>query len=140
MDSPFQYSKIVNELENYQVAIDAHSIVAITDTQGVITHVNQKFCDISKYSREELLGSTHKIINSGCHPRSFFKQMWSTIAQGKIWNGEICNRNKQGELYWVDTTIVPFKDPRHVATVHCNSNGYYAAQTVRRSCPLHGLA
>ncbi|NWK74552.1 EAL domain-containing protein [Acinetobacter cumulans] len=112
MDSQFQYSKIVNELENYQVAIDAHSIVAITDTQGVITHVNQKFCDISKYSREELLGSTHKIINSGCHPRSFFKQMWGTIAQGKIWNGEICNRNKQGELYWVDTTIVPFKD-RH---------------------------
>jgi diguanylate cyclase (GGDEF)-like protein/PAS domain S-box-containing protein len=112
MDSPFQYSKVVNDLENYQVAIDAHSIVAITDTQGVITHVNQKFCDISKYSRDELLGSTHKIINSGCHPRSFFKQMWSTIAQGDIWNGEICNRNKQGELYWVDTTIVPFKD-RH---------------------------
>jgi diguanylate cyclase (GGDEF)-like protein/PAS domain S-box-containing protein len=112
MDCPFQYSKLVNELENYQVAIDAHSIVAITDTQGVITHVNQKFCDISKYSRDELLGSTHKIINSGCHPRSFFKQMWSTIAQGNIWNGEICNRNKQGELYWVDTTIVPFKD-RH---------------------------
>ena len=110
MDTQSQFSKIVQDLENYKIAIDAHSIVAITDVRGVITHVNQKFCDISKYSYQELVGSTHQLINSGCHPKLFFKQMWIQISQGEIWQDEICNRNKEGELYWVDTTIVPLKD------------------------------
>ncbi|RKG31946.1 sensor domain-containing protein [Acinetobacter tianfuensis] len=114
MDTQLQFSKISQDLENYKIAIDAHSIVAVTDARGVITHVNKKFCDISKYSAKELIGSTHQIINSGCHPKHFFKQMWKTIAQGEIWQGEICNRNKEGELYWVDTTIVPLKDEQGV--------------------------
>lgn len=105
-----QLEKILKDFENYKLAIDAHSIVAITDNRGVITHVNEKFCDISQYEYHELVGTTHKIINSGFHPRSFFKQMWKTIAQGNIWKGEICNRTKHGKLYWVDTTIVPLKD------------------------------
>ncbi|WP_338560659.1 putative bifunctional diguanylate cyclase/phosphodiesterase [Acinetobacter sp. KS-LM10] len=110
MDTQLQLEKIVKDLENYKVAIDAHSIVAITDTRGVITHVNEKFCKISQYSFQELVGSTHKIINSGYHPRTFFSNMWRSIAQGEIWKGEICNRAKNGSLYWVDTTIVPLKD------------------------------
>lgn len=105
-----QLAKILKDFENYKLAIDAHSIVAITDHRGIITHVNEKFCDISQYEYHELVGSTHKIINSGYHPRTFFKTMWKTIAQGQIWKGEICNRTKHGNLYWVDTTIVPLKD------------------------------
>ncbi len=89
-------------------AIDEAAIVAITDKQGVITYANKKFCQISGYSEKELLGSTHKIINSGYHPKDFFVQMWKTISSGKVWEGEICNRNKMGDLYWVHTTIVPF--------------------------------
>lgn len=89
-------------------AIDEAAIVAITDKQGVITYANKKFCSISGYSEKELIGSTHSIINSGYHPREFFHQMWKTIASGKVWEGEICNRTKGGNIYWVNTTIVPF--------------------------------
>lgn len=110
MDTQLQLEKIVKDLENYKVAIDAHSIVAITDARGVITHVNEKFCNISQYTYKELVGATHKIINSGYHPRTFFKYMWKTISSGEIWKGEICNRAKNGSLYWVETTIVPLKD------------------------------
>lgn len=110
MDTELQLEKIVKDFENYKVAIDAHSIVAITDARGVITHVNEKFCKISQYSYKELVGTTHKIINSGFHPRTFFSAMWKSITQGEIWKGEICNRAKSGSLYWVDTTIVPLRD------------------------------
>jgi PAS domain S-box-containing protein len=102
----------LNELLAYKYALNESAIVGITDQKGIIQHVNDNFCKISQYSREELIGQDHRIINSGYHSKAYIKNLWTTIANGKVWNGEFRNKAKDGSYYWVDATVVPFIDDR----------------------------
>ncbi|MBF0189082.1 MAG: PAS domain S-box protein [Magnetococcales bacterium] len=101
---------VLRELENLQFAMNRHAIVSVADVNGLITYVNDKFCDISGFSRKELIGKNHRIVRSGYHDQSFFEGLWGTIGEGRVWHGEIRNRRKDGAPYWVAATIIPFLD------------------------------
>jgi diguanylate cyclase (GGDEF)-like protein/PAS domain S-box-containing protein len=108
LNSEEEIKSLSKELADIKWALDVSTIVAITDQRGIITQVNDIFCELSKYSRDELIGQDHRILNSGYHSKEFFRNMWKTIASGKVWKGELRNKTKDGSLYWVHTTIVPF--------------------------------
>lgn len=108
----------LKDLAHQKFALDQHAIVSITDVQGNIVYANDKLLEISGYSRAELLGQNHRIINSGVQTKSYFAHMWKTIASGQVWHGEICNRNKGGSLYWVNATIVPLRDESGQPTMY----------------------
>ncbi|WP_087973156.1 sensor domain-containing protein [Oceanobacillus rekensis] len=110
MNYTTELNKAYQKLKDIEFALDASSIVAMTDSRGIIEYANDKFCEVSKYNQEELVGSNQSIVNSGFHPKTFFKDMWKTIGTGNVWRGEIKNQAKDGTYYWVDTTIVPFLD------------------------------
>ncbi|KAA0875686.1 PAS domain S-box protein [Nitrincola tapanii] len=104
--------QLVYEREREHLALDHHSLVTYADHQGRITHANDLFCEISGFSRGELIGQTHSLLKSGVHPDSFYRSMWADLKAGQVWQGDICNRRKNGSLHWVRTTIVPFLNQR----------------------------
>lgn len=103
-----QLRQTMQELLAYKYALDESAIVAVTDQKGIIQYVNDYFCRIAKYSREDLIGQDHRIINSSYHNKAYMRALWVTIAKGRIWKGEFRNQAKDGSYYWVDTTVVPF--------------------------------
>lgn len=108
--SAIEQRRAAKEITDYKYALDAAAIVAVTDQKGIILHANENFCKISKYTASELVGQDHRIVNSGYHDAAFMKELWRTIAHGNTWRGEFCNRAKDGSIYWVDSTIIPFLD------------------------------
>ena len=127
----------LKELADQKFALDQHAIVAVTDVQGTITYVNEKFCAISQYSKDELIGQNHRILKSGYHSNEFFEQMYHTLANGKVWHGEIKNRAKDGSTYWVATTMVPFAGsdgkPRQYVSIRTDiTETKLAAETLAR--------
>jgi PAS domain S-box-containing protein len=129
----------LDELRYQKFALDQHAIVTITDVQGNITYANDRFCDISGYSRDELLGQNFRIVKSGAHSLEYFREMYQVIASGKVWKGEICNRTKDGRLYWVDTTIVPFKDEHGKPTRYISIRTDITARKLAEA-EIHNLA
>ena len=110
IEATIKKRRALKELIDYKYALDHSAIVAITDPKGIIIYANEKFCKISKYDATELIGQDHRIINSGYHPATYIRELWQTIAKGKIWRGEFRNRAKDGHHYWVDSTIIPLLD------------------------------
>jgi len=102
--------KLFHHSRMLMATLDEHALVSITDAKGRITHANASFCRISQLTLEELVGRDHRVVNSGVHPKSFMKDLWDTVTRGDPWHGEVCNQAKDGSRYWVDATIVPFKD------------------------------
>ncbi|ABK43553.1 PAS/PAC sensor hybrid histidine kinase [Magnetococcus marinus MC-1] len=122
----------LHELEQLQLALNQHAIVSVTDQDGNITFVNQKFCQTSGYTPNELIGNNHRMLKSDQHPASFYQEMWATITQGQTWHGQVKNRRKNGTTYWVSATIVPFLDgdgtPREYISVRTDVTAQKAAQ------------
>jgi PAS domain S-box-containing protein len=106
------FKKLNLDIENFDKIFSDHSIVAVTNSEGEIIYANKKFCELSKYSEDELLGQNHRILKSDEHPDEFFTTMWNTISSGQVWEGEIKNRAKDGSFYWLKSTIIPVADSK----------------------------